>query len=88
MKACKHYGYYGGEEVYIVPSEGFLWNAWKHSYDDKGNLVGSEFRSGLMWEYLEHLSKNPKCRKEVKISSRYLKSQLEEIKKEWEVMLK
>jgi hypothetical protein len=81
MRACQHFRQPFGETE-IVPSEGFGWNAWIEVWDNN-RLVYCTFQTGLMWDYLTHLAKNPECRKEVGISNRALKRKLKEIEEEW-----
>jgi hypothetical protein len=82
MRACRHYAKrFGSTE--IVPSNGYPWNAWVTVYQGE-KIVFSSFQTGLRWEYLTHLAKNPECRREILISSEEVNRLLREIEEEWQ----
>jgi hypothetical protein len=87
MRACEHFKKPFGDETEIVPSEGHLWNGWVQVFEGY-KLIFSTFETGIFWDYLEHLSTNGLCRKEVGISAEEVDRLLREIEKEWEQAVK
>jgi hypothetical protein len=85
MRACKHYRYSNlGDETDIIQAD-LIWNAWIRVYDGF-RLVYSSYSTGLFWEYLIHLIKNPDCAKEIGVTKQSIKKRLKEIEKEWEIV--
>jgi hypothetical protein len=83
MKACRHFKKAYGQETEIIRSNGYPWNAWVAVY--RGDqLIHKSFETGLRWDYLTHLAKNPECIKEIGVSLEEVNQFLEEIIKEWE----
>jgi hypothetical protein len=82
MRACRHYEYDIGDETDIVASDGFEWNGWVEVWRGDQKII-SEFRSGIMLEYLQHLAEHPECCKEIGWSRRDVKARLREIEAEW-----
>jgi len=85
MKACVHFTREG--ETYISFSNGYEWNAWVTVEDSSGRLLYESFETGLMARYLEHLRDNPECRKEVKVSLRWVDACLKDIEETWKSIM-
>ena len=83
MRACKHFRFSIGDETDIIQSNGYPWNAWIVVWEGDKQIYSS-FRSGLFWDYLEHLLLQEECRKQVRITKREVKSILNFIRKRWE----
>jgi hypothetical protein len=87
MEACKHFARPEGN-TYISFSDGYEWNGWLTVEDPStGRLLYQSFQTGLMARYLEHLSENPECRKEVRISKRWINSYLKDMETTWERLM-
>jgi hypothetical protein len=86
MKACVHFTREG--DTYISFSEGYQWNAWITVEDPStGRLLYQSFQTGLMAQYLEHLRDSPECRKEVKVSKRWVDTYLKDIEETWRAVM-
>ena len=86
MKACVHFSRPEGE-TYIFFSNGYEWNAWVEVVDSSGHLLYNSFETGLMARYLEHLRDNPECRKEIKVSKRWVDTYLKDIEETWRAVM-
>jgi hypothetical protein len=87
MKACPHFSRREGD-TYISFSDGYEWNAWVTVEDPStGRLLYETFETGLMARYLEHLRDNPECRKEVKVSLKWVTTHLEDIEETWGALM-
>jgi hypothetical protein len=83
MKACVHFSRPEGD-TYISFSNGYEWNAWITVEDPlTGRLIYQSFQTGLMAQYLEHLRDSMECRKEVKVSKRWVDTYLKDIEETW-----
>jgi len=81
MRACKHFSF-TDTETYILQSEGWPWNAVINVYKN-GKLIYSSHETGLFWDFLLHLAKNPDCLKQSGWSKQDVIKKLKEIQDEW-----
>ena len=66
----------GAEEIAILPSNGYPWNAWIVVYSSDGKRILSTFSTGLYWELMEVL-------KNIRGFKTIAKAQLKLIGREW-----